>query len=216
MVSNIALTISSLAAIISVIIAIISSVKNNKSAKKANELQEESNRIQAGQRFLGWNDIERYVRGILHKMNDDGFVPTCIFATSIGSSIVASMIAKRLVNEPDTSIPIFSGMLIGRKKEDEEIITYEGFDVSELAKRGFLLIPKDLPIRNSDQILIVRDHSGSGICFDILIKYFGNKNVKKNNIRTACIAYNAETRYIVPDYSCFETDKIWFPWGKNL
>jgi len=172
------------------------------------------NSKQARQKPLEWSDIERYVNVIVQKIHNEGFTPTCIFAASIGSNIIASMIAQRLVREPDTSIPFFFGMLIRRKKTDDVIIR-EGYDVIEVTKFGCLLIQKDLPVNDSDKILFVRDHSGTGLGFYNLIKYFSKKNVKEDNMRTACIAYDME-RYNVPNYSCFNANNIWFPWGKNI
>jgi len=210
-------SISCLAAIISVIIAKNTSKKNhelaknaNELAKNANDLQKENNRIQAGQKFFRWDDIERYVIAIVQQMNDDGFVPTYIYATSTKQAVVASMIGQRLLMETNTSIPISVGLSIRGK------VTREGFDVKKLADWGCILFQKDLPINNSDKILIVKAHFGSGASVSTVIDYFCDKfNVKESNIRTACIAYPNDTRYKLPNYFCLIASDIWFPWGKN-
>ena len=65
---------------------------------------------------------------------------------------------------------------------------------------------------------LIKAHSGSGLGFRILIDYFGDKdklNIKKDNIRTACISYAENTRFTPPNYFCLITNDVWFPWGKG-
>lgn len=207
-------SLSCFAALISVIIAVKSSKKNHELTKKANELQEEANRIQASYKYPGWHDIERYVSVIVQKMNDDGFVPTCIYATSTHHAIIASIIAHRLYFGTDTpTIPIFVGMSHASKT----IISRKGFTVEKLADWGYMLLPNNMPINNLDKILIVRAHYGSGIGIRPVIEYFITKfNVKKDNIKTACIARPEVVLFDSPNYSCLKANDIWFPWGKNL
>ena len=208
-------SISCLVVIISVIIAANNSKKNHLLAGKANKLMEEANCIQAGQKFLGWHDVERYVSAIVQQMNDDGFVPTCIYTTSTRHAVIASMIGQRLLMEKNTStIPIFVGMSVpGLRK-----IAREGFDVERIADWGHILIQKDLPINDSDKILIVRAHFGSGVGIRPVIDYFKDKfKIKEDNIKTACIAYPKDIPHNPPNYFCLiTTGDIWFPWGKNL
>ena len=205
-------SISCLAAVISVVISIYSSKKSYELAKKANELREINNRIQAGQKFLGWDDIERYVSVIVQKMNDEDFVPTYIYATSTRQAIFASMIGQKIFMETKTSIPISVGMFISGILKENRV----GFDVKKIADSGSILIPQNMPITCSDKILIVKAHFGSGASVSTVFDYFCDKfKVKKENIRTSCIAYPKDTRYKLPNYFCLISSDIWFPWGKN-
>jgi len=217
-------TISCIAAIISVIIAKNSSQKNQELARKANELQEENNRIQAGQKYFGWNDIEKYVNVVLKKMEDDNFVPTCIYVPSTDDAIFASMISYKLFIDKKirTTIPVFVGILVSGMSTNTEVtsesVTHEGFEEVNLTPLANILIPKNLPINNSDKILLIRVHSVSGICFRKLIEYFSNKygfNIRKENIKTACISTAENARDSVVNYLCIKANDIWFPWGKN-
>ena len=229
--------ISCFAVMISAVIAFIATKKNNEWAAKANKyqedllciqakaskyaelsncLQEELIRIQAGERFLDWRDIEKNVSIIIKKMNEDNFVPNYVIASFERDAIVAFMICRELKER----IPIFVGMLAIVNVNEE--VHYDGFEAKILSNtrkksgKTYLLVQEKLPIKSCDKILIVRDHITSGISINTLTDYFVEKyDLNPNNIKAACIACPAGVRH-VPDYFCFHSDRIWFPWGKNL
>ena len=88
-------------------------------------------------------------------MNEDGFVPTCIYATSVRNAIIASMIGQRLFAGKGVYIPIFIGAKVPYlKKKVKDIKTREGFDIHILSDWGYILIQKDLPMNASDKILL--------------------------------------------------------------
>jgi len=212
------LAISCIAAIISVVIAYRASKKQeqlqeqaNEMAKRANEIQEENNRIQASEKLLGWHDVEKYVNVIIQKMEDDGFVPDFIYAPIRGSAIVASMICHNMKRR----VPIFVGMGIAKWQEKKEP-TREGYITKKLSEQGdYVFVQENLPVKSTDRMLIVRDHSGSGVCFSTIQEHFSEfYGLQKENVKKACISY-VESRFNPPDYFCRTANDIWFPWGKN-
>ena len=214
--------ITCISAVTSLIISIIAIKRNNSWAAKAhlssetsNKLQEELVRIQAGERFLNWHDIEKYISVILQKMKEDNFVPDCIVTPAKRDSIVAFLLSQAF----HETVPIYLCMLV--HKENSEDLNFEGFDVHLLSQdrvsaRVYMYVQQSLPVKSSDKILIVRDHTASGISSKILSDNFISKyKVKPENIKVACIACSEGTRHM-PNYFCFHSNKIWFPWGKNI
>ena len=187
--------------------------RNNELQEANNELQREYNLIQASERFLNWNDVEKYVRAIVKMIQDETFIPNCIVACFERDAIVATMINQAL----NYDIPIYICMLKYAKGDD--IPQLDGFTAIYLSQHNdmekvYVLIQEKLP--EEEKILLVRDHTGSGICFGELTKHLkSNCKIKEENIKTACIAYSDATRN-TPDYCCFKSNSIYFPWGKNI
>lgn len=227
--------ISSIVAIISIIISIITYKENNKWAAKANKsaelsnrlaelsngLQEELVRIQARDHILNWNDIENYVKMILKKMNVDNFIPDCIITPFVRDAIVASMLSQEisktvLIN----TIPIYVGMLV--YKDIDEEFKIDGFDVmplpnsEKIPKKTYMVIQNKLSIKPSNKILLLRDHTASGISLNTMKENLISKySLESDNIRTACIAYSESIRHKI-NYFCFSSSDVWFPWDKNI
>ena len=202
--------ISVIVAIFSAVMVWLASRKSHRLANKANQLQEENNRILASEKYLNWYDIENYASAIVQKMKKDKFMPNYIIA-SVNSrdAILAGFICQKLHKE----LPI----IVGITNLKNEISNNECYDKINRIGPHYILVHKNLPIKESDKILIVRDHSNSGICFNNIINFFKTEyKLNSNNIKTACIAYSENFRFNKPNYSCLLTSKIYFPWGENL
>ena len=161
--------VSCVAAIISVIISFKANKKNQELTKQANRLSEKNNRILAGQKFLGWSDIEKYVDVLVQKMKDDNFTPTVIYFISVREAFVANMIAQRLIIA-NPFLPLYTGARV--RIGAEATIPPERFEVKKHTDWGYILIPKILSISSDDKILIVDDYSGTGTCFSLLSEHF--------------------------------------------
>ena len=202
----------------------------------------EKDRIQSAKNFLEWSDFEKYVNIVVKKIRKSEFIPTHIYISSLHNAITASMIA-RLLSKPGTTIPVSAGLMLPKSdtamfhKKSVMFYTYKhpklgdilipnnipeenlkNFNIYKHSDWGYVFIPKTLLIENTDKILIISDHSNTGICFDIIKNHLiNNCKVIESQIKTACIAYSEGTRYNPPNYYGFQAkDDVWFPWGKNI
>ncbi|GHU73866.1 hypothetical protein FACS1894188_00510 [Clostridia bacterium] len=218
------LAISCLVAIFSVVVVFLYYKRNIKLTEQGNELSRENNRInkelmkiQKREQFPDWEDIEHYIRVIAEKMIVDSFVPDWIIVDSERDVIVAAMIIQSLRENGKLtkSIPV-SVSMITREHVDETDYFCESIRLTN--DNWYVVIQKHLPIANavSDKVLVVRDHSSTGVCFSNIIAHLVSKNITENNIRTACIAHMEHIKFKTPDYFCLTADNIWFPWGKSL
>ena len=189
-----------------------------KNAKKTTELQEENNQRLNSEKYLDWNMVERFVDGIVQKIDYDNFEPDCIYAPGPRGAIIAELINKRLRKQK----PIFVGLSFMEKDKADSMPDYEFFTKIKTRSDICIYIPDNMPIKKTDRILIIRDHSKTGRCFKQVKDNFVKRGYDIEKIRTACISYekisNAlyEDIFCIPDYFCLEiSGDIWFPWGKN-
>jgi len=216
---------SCLIALASVLIMINNNKKNHKLieesnkkqlalSERANDLQAENNRIQASEKFLEWHEIDKYINALIQQMEDNNFHPDCIYAPFRRDSFMASMIGNKLKE----NVPIFVGLLFhsqdtkpGRKGFSATYL------VSRRIRKAHISFQDLLPIESTDKLLIIRDYSSSGVCFDTVIKHFMDTyRLNPENVKTSCIAFKSGGRYDNPDYYCLEVDHdMWFPWGKS-
>ena len=170
---------------------------------------------------LDWKDINHYIRIIVQKMKDDTFIPDWIIVSSERDVIVASMIIETLKEEgilaKSGGIPV-SVPLITRKHSSQNEFYCESIKLTN--DNWYIVIPQKLPIINAknDKVLIVRDHSSTGICFSKMIEHLTKDEIGilENHIKTSCIARMVKVKFLSPNYFCLKTDDIWFPWGKSL
>lgn len=215
--------ISCLVALISIFVSLRSSIKQNKLQKENNciqeklvNIQEEYNRMSVIDKYLSWGDVEKFAKIIIQKMDNENFVPDFIYAPLKRDAIIASMVSQSF-NE---ITPIFVGTIIHNSIESAFIESLKDkFFIKKISNRlsAHIFIPLKLPINNSNKVLIIRDYSGSGICFETVKTHLIEEySLTNDNVKTACISYADTSREFLPNYWCLESNHVWFPWGKNI